>query len=175
MNHRYANQISHDQYITMTGLFICWKCNTIYNDPGQEGIDSCTQPGCEETFNSLNYIDDLIAPTIELLNKKGYYTAYCCSGHIKDNSCRTYIYFKGPLEPHMINLLIKHLPKDYFSHEVDSKSLLTIRDKKLPEAYSDSLIERIRELIERIRELAELNIKLYEWAQSLPCLPYESF
>ena len=29
-------------------------------------------------------VDDAIAETISVLNKKGYKTKYCCSGHVKD-------------------------------------------------------------------------------------------
>jgi len=32
-----------------------------------------------------NKIDEIIAPIIELLNKKGYKTRACCSGHYWDN------------------------------------------------------------------------------------------
>jgi hypothetical protein len=32
---------------------------------------------CENSFE----VDDLIAPAISLLNKRGYVTAWCCSGH----------------------------------------------------------------------------------------------
>ena len=27
-------------------------------------------------------VDDLVAPAISILNKKGYRTAFCCSGHV---------------------------------------------------------------------------------------------
>lgn len=41
----------------------------------------------KETFELVNNIfevDEDIAQTVSILNKKGYYTKYCCSGHTKD-------------------------------------------------------------------------------------------
>ena len=34
--------------------------------------------------NNLVEIDDLIAPAIQNLNRRGYYTSACCSGHIEE-------------------------------------------------------------------------------------------
>lgn len=38
-------------------------------------------------------IDGNIAKTIKTLNKKGYYTDFCCEGHKGHNSCNAYINF----------------------------------------------------------------------------------
>ena len=41
----------------------------------------------KETFEIVDNIfevDEDIAETISVLNKKGYYTKYCCSGHVTD-------------------------------------------------------------------------------------------
>lgn len=41
----------------------------------------------KETFEIVDNVfevDEDIAQTISILNKKGYYTKYCCSGHVKD-------------------------------------------------------------------------------------------
>ena len=41
----------------------------------------------KETFEIVDNVfevDEDIAQTISILNKKGYYTKYCCSGHAKD-------------------------------------------------------------------------------------------
>lgn len=32
-------------------------------------------------INDYFEVDELIAPVISILNKKGYYTSFCCSGH----------------------------------------------------------------------------------------------
>ena len=37
-----------------------------------------------EIMNNIIEVDEAIAETISILNKKGYYTKYCCSGHVKD-------------------------------------------------------------------------------------------
>lgn len=37
-----------------------------------------------EIVNNIFEVDEDIAKTISILNKKGYYTKFCCSGHIKD-------------------------------------------------------------------------------------------
>ena len=34
-----------------------------------------------DTKNDSFYVDDIIVPIILILNKKGYFTEYCCSGH----------------------------------------------------------------------------------------------
>lgn len=41
----------------------------------------------KETFEIVDNVfevDEDIADTISILNKKGYYTKFCCSGHVKD-------------------------------------------------------------------------------------------
>lgn len=37
-----------------------------------------------EIINNVFEVDDLMGETISILNKKGYHTLYCCSGHVKD-------------------------------------------------------------------------------------------
>lgn len=38
-----------------------------------------------EIINNVFEVDDLMGETISILNKKGYHTLYCCSGHVKDH------------------------------------------------------------------------------------------
>lgn len=37
-----------------------------------------------EIINNVFEVDDLMGETISILNRKGYHTLYCCSGHVKD-------------------------------------------------------------------------------------------
>lgn len=37
-----------------------------------------------EIVDNVFEVDEDIAGTISILNKKGYYTKFCCSGHVKD-------------------------------------------------------------------------------------------
>ncbi len=73
-----------------------------------------------EEENDYIEIDELIAPAIILLNKKGYITEFCCSGHlypteeygeiIKENQCYikfTKDYFSG----------VEKLPKDFYYYK----------------------------------------------------------
>lgn len=49
---------------------------------------------CNCAFHYYVDIDDDFIEHIQLLNKKGYYTKYCCSGHIDDIWFRPYISFE---------------------------------------------------------------------------------
>ncbi|MBN2838591.1 MAG: hypothetical protein JXM74_07520, partial [Fusobacteriaceae bacterium] len=70
----------------------------------------------EENKNNLNFeVDDLMASTISILNKKGYYTVSSCAGH-------------ASYEPVILEMPIKdfesfELEADYDKYEVISKTL----------------------------------------------------
>lgn len=103
---------------------ICEKCFKVYNitaykKVGSNIIDiddvSCQVKKCN---GKLFDCDELFAPIVALLNKKGYKTKYCCSAHIrpeeeivfnkkykkhkKFSSMSSYIYFeKGIILPNL--------------------------------------------------------------------------
>lgn len=94
-------------------------------------------------------VDYLIAPILEILNKKGYKTIASCSGHWDRTSCKSYICFS----------------EDYGFKKIPS--MFTFRH-----IYNDYIIEH------RIYRRSDINITifeitkslndLYEWALSLP-------
>lgn len=55
--------------------------------PYKVGTCECGSNVCE--------IDELILPTIIELNKKGWATDFCCSGHMNEGAICTYIKFKN--------------------------------------------------------------------------------
>lgn len=67
-----------------TAIFLCNSCLKMFGGYGDRWCVWC---------RSFDYfqVDELIAPSIALLNKKGYKTINCCSGHIHDTS--GYIWF----------------------------------------------------------------------------------
>jgi len=89
-------------------------------------------------------VDDLIAPAISILNKKGYRTAFCCSGHVDcfPNPQLAYIAFEfGCITP-------EHLPAGWYWES----------DGQMEYEYDNATKDMISEV------MAELVV----WAESLP-------
>lgn len=64
----------------------CLECGEVY-DVGSSfdksgNIEFCPKASC---YGEIIEVDDLMLPTIKILNEKGYYTRYCCSGHYTQN------------------------------------------------------------------------------------------
>ena len=111
---------------------------------------SCENWGVGED-GSYFECDDLIAPTIIELNKKGYITTECCSGHpyrevIVDGA---YIAFSKNYE-------FEKIPKDFI-----------MEDNVLSETYDNN---EPRSGWKGIEEIVQVNKMLYEWARDLPRL-----
>lgn len=53
---------------------------------------------------NIVYVDDLIAPLIQLLNKKGYITEFCCSDHAIDS--------------YLVDLPIRYESKNHEGHDM---------------------------------------------------------
>ena len=100
---------------------------------------------CDRYIEEFIEIDADIAPTISLLNQKGWKTLYCCAGHEDSNDA--YIYFKN-------NRYLKYigiLPKGW---KVDIKDYTVMKD-----------------FIIRAKYNCYDKFELYEWAEKLPILP----
>ena len=91
-------------------------------------------------------IDDLIAPTIQILNLKGYRTAWSCSGHVREGFNSAYIQFEfGGITP-------EELPDGWFWEE-DGHMLYQY------ESYSP---DDLKQEIEAVMK------DLFKWAEALP-------
>lgn len=132
-------------------MHICMECFETYNGMAlnrrdYEIYDECKCPklNCGGTVVE---IDELIAPTIIILNQKGYMTEFCCSGHWYKTSFKPYIKF------------------------VDKENT----PKVLPAGweYEDQIVIRFKakkfaSLLEQYRLVMDLNVQLLEWANGLP-------
>ncbi len=125
----------------------CYKMSSHLND--------CNKDNCQCNIIEL---DELIAPTIIMLNQKGYKTKYCCSGHYY-NSSTTYINFDSNIER------FSEIPSgfEYDQDVVNSKQVFkagnTIRKHYNQNKY-----------IEKYNEVIKSNKELLKWAINLPYL-----
>lgn len=125
-------------------------------------------------------VDEFIAPIISLLNKKGYVTKYCCSGHMvkvchgdsttikilndnykvsfsePNNSC--YITFGDRNQFKDVKEFPNKSEIEYSDYNEEQRLILSIKYKE-----TDSIKERFTEIFSTMLEL-------YEWAESLPSL-----
>ena len=91
-------------------------------------------------------IDDLIAQTIQILNLKGYKTAWSCSGHVEKDFNSAYILFEfGEITP-------EELPAGWFWEE----------DGNMQYQYVSCTPDDLE------KEITEVMRDLLNWVESLP-------
>lgn len=140
-----------------------------------------------EIINNVFEVDDLIGETISILNRKGYHTLYCCSGHVKDHRLyEKYHLHKDELDGiydyHIINeeddyidVLIPYqntVVYIMFDKKYDfdlHKSFRWIDDKTIY-SYEISYYEdnKKRNSNDIQKEIESVNNELLSWASSLP-------
>ena len=83
-------------------MLLCLNCYKIYN---QKTIKNniCKVKEC---YGDVVEVDELFVPVIAELNRKGYRTRYCCSGHYADEYSSSYIFFAE-------DYVFPSLPKSY--------------------------------------------------------------
>ena len=107
--------------------------------------------------NEINndFIDPLMVKTIDILNQKGYVTAYCCQGHYDSKY------------PNMTNGYIK------FEYDVICKLLKRYKKVRLPRGVKFESIHIIRFRCdgaeeEQEKQIISINKALERWADRLP-------
>jgi hypothetical protein len=85
-------------------MLLCLKCFRIYNQKTIKN-NQCKTKSCQ---GNVVEVDELFIPVIAELNRKGYITKYCCSGHASQtsNDSNSYIYFED-------NFKLPNLPEGY--------------------------------------------------------------
>lgn len=105
---------------------------------------------CDKCGGVVCEIDDLIVDTIIVLNKKGWTTKFCCSGHLNKNNgfVGTYIFFEKLPDTH---------PQGFYK---DSRNCIR------PVVRKNAFVG-----LEGYDTLVRLNRSMYEWALTLPSHP----
>lgn len=101
---------------------------------------------CGEYANKLIELDPNIADTISILNRKGFYTKFCCEGHGDDTQNCPYIYFQN-----------KYL-MDCYAHTIPITWYVDISDIR-----NGNFIIRSESA-----NYEECLLDIYEWAKGLP-------
>lgn len=135
--------------------YLCLKCYETYTTLFQ----NCPKTSC---YGYVIEVDDLMLPTIMLLNQKGYYTKFCCSGHTYDKDCYPYVAFDSflneMLNENEFNELFKELPKPWYI-ENNIPDMRTLRCK-----IKDDDMIKMQKLI------CDANLKLLDFVHTLPYL-----
>lgn len=103
--------------------YLCLKCFNTYSDFVGNGRDifsikyddnkewiSCPNTKC---VGQIIEVDELMLPIIKILNQKGYYTKFCCSGHSYNEVSQCYIMFEKDIE-------LSNAPNGYFFEKFTS-------------------------------------------------------
>lgn len=133
-------------------------CYEIYD----YNMDICPKAGCE---GSVVEIDELMVPTIKLLNEKGYMTEYCCSGHVYGNGGSAYICLTE-LMTEVLDAEDKHqmryiLPKSW-NMEGDTFNRI----------YFSHMLKYNGTESEKYKDIMKANMEFYEFVEKLPVLEY---
>ena len=135
-----------------------------------------------EILDNVFEVDELIASSISLLNKKGYHTLFSCGGHVKDpriyekyniakdDVIEDYAYKidnNNVLEPYSFtSIYIKFNKKYFFENLPENFELLDDNILEKIIYYYDNNIKRESKEIDN--EIIKYNNILYTWCEKLP-------
>jgi hypothetical protein len=128
-------------------MHVCLSCYEVYDQSFLKSVFIegygefiCPKVSCDSGVVEL---DELIAPTIIELNKKGYITQYCCGGHWYNSLFSAYIMFYDDCMPE------------------------TIPDGFIKE--SENVIRyRVEGEFDKFEESLKVGKLLYDWSKGLP-------
>ena len=129
-------------------MLLCLNCYKIYN---QKTIKN-NMCKVKECYGDVVEIDELFVPVIAELNRKGYRTRYCCSGHYTKDSITTYIMFEDFIE-------LPSLPEGY-NYDVD----WTIRNGNTD---IEKYIDKNKSFNELSKDIFNNAVSVLEWAEGL--------
>jgi hypothetical protein len=137
--------------------YLCMGCYEVYD----RDLGRCPKRDCDA---QVVEIDELMLPTIKILNEKGYITDFCCSGHIYDNGGGAYILFDELLteflEEKEINYLKNNLPKGW-TFEIESLDRICFRYRV-----------NNNNVLATYEEIFQANLSMLRFVEELPVLEY---
>ena len=126
-------------------------------------------PICKESVQ-FETIDINMSQIINILNNKGYYTAFCCEGHINDDMFnKPYIYFYFWEDSDVLKT--NPLPDTWIIDELDLKArIFNITDSITQPTYfeDENDIIEYNEWVENNWNQRKSLEDIYNWAVSLP-------
>ena len=132
----------------------------------------CITPGCNSKIVKL---DDLIADSILLLNKNGYTTGYCCSGHAIRGTSKFQVLFDfGTQLNNNVRKLLKlyKLPKEFdvFDWDIQEECQQPIKgDYRRIQIYKQiPTLKCNEEKPATEKYIKHLNSIFYEWCRGMP-------
>jgi len=153
------------------------NCITISNKNIDTNVEYYMQ--CEEcsSHTKMIVIDYNIAEAIEILNKKGYFTVYCCEGHveydIEDNLyyyAPGYIYFLISYDKSILDR--NPLPTEWLIYEEEAEcGIFVIRENLSliePDFQNTGFKLTDKQHIELYADSKTKYINLLEWVKQLP-------
>ena len=129
-------------------MLLCLNCYKIYN---QKTIKN-NMCKIKECYGDVVEIDELFVPVIAELNRKGYRTRYCCSGHYTKDSIITYIMFEDFIE-------FLYLPEGY-NYDVS----WTMRNGNTD---IEKYIDKNKSFNELSKDIFNNAVSVLEWAEGL--------
>jgi hypothetical protein len=134
---------------------MCKNCYEQYNIKRRSKL-FCKKCGCELVEIDENFIEAII-----LLNKKGYYTCFCCSGHPNNKDCyHAYISFED-------GLILPNLPSKYMYDKDRWPDINFLKHNC--DGYAIRIeFEEKENLIKLQKEILISAINVLEWAEKLP-------
>jgi hypothetical protein len=141
-------------------MLVCLDCNTAYHQKTIKN-NMCKNKEC---CGDIVQIDELIVPAIIELNRKGYITKYCCSGHLQEDldTVSSYIYFED-------DAILTSYPIGYI-HDMDAECYTHLEWYK----PNNTIRREFKgDIIEIGRQLSENAVTLIDWAKSLPSIWHE--
>lgn len=132
--------------------YICNSCYEVYDGHCVDtDLAMCPKKNC--TGNIVE-IDELLIPTIIMLNRKGYVTEYCCSGHYYEDYPNCYITFYADMAP-----VTAGLPRGFKVEYSGSENQPTLTIRRTFRRRQERAL---------FTDILNTAIRLYDWALLLP-------